>query len=165
MHHDPLKSTQFRSLLKTFSQTQESEGPVSAVTLSPSSIKSHQIERRRNEPCICNDSTICPEDSKMWCLVRSTNDMPRWTWTFGLPSVTGIIHLESNDSKDRYHDCSSLECMGAKGTITSGFSTVWARFALPRWLSYRVLEVVAHRSRIGWKQYIRMRLAKFENKD
>lgn len=159
MHHGPLKSTQFRSLLKShFNQTQEAEEPVSAATLRPSSIESHWTERRGNKPCIHKGSRTCPEDSNIWCLVRSINsNMPSWARTLGLPLVTGSIHFESNGSRARYYDFSSLECMGKKGLNAIGSPTVWARLALPWWLSYKVLEVVAHSSRIRWKQYIRMR--------
>lgn len=86
------------------------------------------------------------------------NDMtPRSAWTFAMPLLTGTIHFLSNSVQVRYHEYSKSSCMRTDCPNASGFTTAWARFSLPRWLSCRVLEVVAHRSRIGWKQYIRVR--------
>lgn len=145
-------------LLKThFSQSQKPMGPMSTTTLGTNCNEVLPTESRGVQPHIYHGSAITSQDSKMWYLVRPIKTVPRWAWTFGFPFITGTIHFESHCSQDQYHFYPIHDSSTPEDDHESDNPTVWATFALPQWLSYRVLEVVAQRSRIGWRQYIRVR--------
>lgn len=150
--------TMFRSFLKTrFSHAKEPDDTVSEATLETGFAEPRWTEERKEKPFSQKRTSINPEDTKMWCLARSIDSTPRVARVFGLPSLTGAIQFERNKLRSGDHECSKKNCEDAKCPNASLSPTIWARFALPRWLSYRVLEVVAQQARIGWKQYIRVR--------
>ncbi|KAG8165490.1 hypothetical protein KVR01_004042 [Diaporthe batatas] len=146
------------SLLKThFSQA---DGPVRATpsaTLKPSCIDPQGAMTKGSNIRTHGGSTIVLKDSNMWSLMQTVDRRPRWTWTVGVPFVTGTLHFESNDCPDRDHDCSGPDCTVTQRRNENIFRDIRVRFKFPRWMSNKMLEVISCRSRIGWKQYIRMR--------
>lgn len=101
-------------------------------------------------------SSICVEDSSVWRLACSNTHTPKTSWTFGLSFATGIIQFERLAIQDTNSELRE-ECVATEDTAACSSHTVRVRIALPRWLSCKVLEVVACRARMGWKQYLRVR--------
>lgn len=152
-----LKLTTFRSFLKThFSPAQEPDSSVTVARLRMGCIESRWTARRENHPFIHNGPSICLEDSEIGRIFGSINSTPRVARTFGLQCLTGTIQFGTEELRDRDYRSSGPDCACTcpDGNLALN---MWVRLALPRWLSYRVLEIIAQKARIGWKQYIRVR--------
>lgn len=101
-------------------------------------------------------SSICVDDSTVWHLAWSNTHTPKTTWTFGLPSATGTIQFERLAIQETHSELRE-GCATAEDTAACSSPTVRVKVALPHWLSYKALDVIAWKAQIGWKQYLRVR--------
>lgn len=106
-----------------------------------------------------SNNSGCPangEDSKVWSLALSTSKTSKTCWTFGIPFATGIIEFERLFNFD---DPSELRKKSSTKEHTAAIPlpTMRVKVALPRWLSYKTLDIINYKAQIGWKQYLRVR--------
>lgn len=128
----------------TFSSDENGVQPV-AVT------KFRQVDSKSNDFPALNF-----EDSMVWRLALSTSKNSKTCWTFGVPLVTGIIEFEKFVD---HEDSSELRTkrFTKKDPAAISLPTMRVKVAFPRWLSYKTLDIIAHKAHVGWKQYLRLR--------
>ncbi|KAK2604111.1 hypothetical protein N8I77_007068 [Diaporthe amygdali] len=138
---------QARVIEKSFS-TQ----PVESICVESRAIDDMRILTRIQASC----PKPCVDDSKVWDFERLSSETPVMSWTIGLSSITGIVQLERFLARDTHYDSTGKRDSTGRVAQTSRYTTR-VQLALPHWLSYKVLELVASRAQLGWKQYLRVR--------
>lgn len=98
---------------------------------------------------------MCAEDSNVWRLNWPSIQTPRTSWTFGLPFATGAIQFERLVIQQSNSDLS--ECKTTEEIVVHSPPAVRVKVVLPRWLSYKVLDMVTWKAQIGWKQHLRVK--------
>ncbi|KAL1848317.1 hypothetical protein Daus18300_013643 [Diaporthe australafricana] len=96
------------------------------------------------------------KDANVWGRVWSSDEEPRTSWTLGLPLTTGTIQFERVIYQGANYKARSKRTITTEAAAYS-LSTIRASIALPKWLSHKVLEIIALSAQIGWKQYLRVR--------
>lgn len=92
----------------------------------------------------------------MWRLAWSNTCTPKTSWTLGLPFATGAIQFERLASEDT-SSALRKECVTLEDTAACSSPIVRVKVVLPRWLSYKTVDMIAWKAQIGWKQNLRVR--------
>lgn len=101
-------------------------------------------------------SSMCVEDASVWRLAWPSTQKPKTSWTLGLPCATGAIQFERLAIHDGNSKLSA-SCTTTEDTVACPPPVVRVKVVLPRWLSYKALDVIAWKAQIGWKQYLRVK--------
>lgn len=148
----------YSCLMETHSkQSQMLRQAVSTSTFGGKQTAQHSVVTCTAQTSIHNScSSLCVEDLSLWRLVQSRPHTTQTPWTFGLPFATGTIQFESLIIQGVHSKLSQGEALIQDAVICS-LPAVRVKVAPPRWLSCKVLEVIACRAQMGWQNHLRMR--------
>lgn len=93
-------------------------------------------------------SSLCVEDSSLWRLAQSRTHTTQTPWTFGLPFATGTVEFQSLIIQKTHSKLSKNETL-IRDAVLCSLPAVRVKIAPPRWLSCKVLEVIACRAQMG----------------
>lgn len=148
----------YRCLLETHSkQSQMIQQAVSTSAFGGGHTAQHSVVTCTTQTSIHNGcSSMCAEDSSLWPFGQSSPHTTQTPWTFGLPFATGTIQFESLNIQESHSKLSQGK-VRIQDAVVCSLPAIRVKIAPPRWLSCKVLEVIACRAQMGWKQHLRVR--------